>query len=318
MLRWLLTTLALLALTASEPPLDALVRGKWVRFFDTGHGADTATMCIPSRTPAALATEVAVLPERVTGLQAAGATAVVLDLDVALLQPMADDGRLDALASGGSLILPAGLAGVDSPQVRYGLRVQTRTPVGRMVLGLPADTDVPPLALQGLAIHQGAAPPQRTPTGWMVGGTVIATDGPLLQFMPYLIPFIHWTDRSTWPQAEGRVVSVGACRVDRDLTRYGRQPSTVAHGEWIETALAGQRPAKAPWLLDLGLSLLALGLAALGARLRGWIAAAATGMGVLALSLVLSLFGVWAALTPIALAAALGGALAPRAPSSPG
>lgn len=91
---------------------------------------------------------------------------------------------------------------------------------------------------------------------------------------------------------------VGACRLERELARFGRQPGTVAHSELIETVLAGQRPRQAPvWLdllLTLGTGLLAFGLrravprvgmvgpvvvgvlavgAALGAALGGWFVA---------------------------------------------
>lgn len=298
--------LALPALAASAfgpaNPLDALVRGKWVRFWDTGKGHDTATLCIPAEDAAGVSAHRGELPGRIRALHEAGARAVVIDLDLSQADP--SDGALAAAIAAGPTVVPAGDSApsfdTDAPAAS---RAQTRTPYGGLVLGVPASPDSgPPLAIAGLALSRGETPPETLQGRAIVADRIVAADGDLLPFMPYEIPFIHWEDAATWATAAGRIVFVGACRADRHLTRFGRQPGTVAHGELVETVLAGQRPRQAPPLVDLLLAMTTFGLgSAAGARLGP---SAAGGIGVLGLlvSLGISLAGVWAGLTPVALA----------------
>lgn len=298
--------LALPALVASVlgpgNPLDALVRGKWVRFWDTGIGGDTATLCIPAADLATVPSYRSGLAERVLGMHAAGARAVVLDLD--LSESHEDDAALASAISAGPTVVPSGASAPPfATRAVAASREQVRTPVGGMVLGLPAaPADGPPMAIAALALSRGEAAPEGLDGAAIVADRIVQPDQGALPFMPYLIPFVHWDDRSTWSTAEGRIVFVGACRGERDLTRYGRQPATVAHGELVETVLAEQRPRQAPPLIDLllGLSTFALGGVA-GQRFGavGPVGALCLGLGT---SLGLSLLGVWAGITPVVLA----------------
>lgn len=298
--------LALPALVAAAfspgNPVDALVRGKWVRYFDTGIGQDTATLCIPAQTMAEVPSYRAGLAERIRGMHAAGARAVVIDLDLSTAD--ASDRELAEAIAAGPTLLPAGdPAPTFTTRAPEASRAQTRTAVGDMVLGMPAaPPDGPPMAVAALALANGESSPDGLTGSAIVGDHIVTPDGDMLPFMPYLIPIIHWEDTATWATAEGRIVFVGACRAERDMTRYGRQPAVVAHGEMVETILADQHPRQGPPLVDLvlGLTTFAVGGVA-GQRIGSKGPAVAMALG-LATSLAISLMGVWTGLTPVVLA----------------
>jgi hypothetical protein len=292
-----------LASALVDDPVGSLVRGKWVRYWDTGTGEHTATMCLPARNGEELAAQVQELPSRVVGLREAGASVVVVDLDAELVRPLVDAG---ALPLEDWLVLPHGTA---SKNASEGSRVQHRGPVSGMAYGLPAHGESPPMALVAVARYRGVEEPVQTDHGWVVEELGHRADGLHHQFMPYLIPFAHWEQPETWAVGRDRIVSIGACRLDRDVTRYGRQPSSVAHGEWIETVLAGQDPREAPWWLDALAGLAVLGV---GSRWKGSRGAVSV-LGVASVLLV-SLSGMWMSLLPplVAAAACVGQAMSRR------
>jgi len=294
--------IGVLAAAWADNSVDALVRGKWVRHFDTGTGDQTATVCLPAHTSDELTPQIAGIPERIQGVQQAGATVVMLDMDPAVLQPLATEGHLQRLAEAGPIVVPTGLSGIAGSKLHEGDRAQTRQGVAQMAMGFPTATEHAPLAMVGLALHTGAPAPARAGQVWSVAGHPSTPVDDHHLFMPYLIPFVHWTDTATWAQAKGRIVTFGACRVDRDLTLYGRQPTAVAPGEWIETMLAHQDPSRVPWWVDALLGLAVLGGSAIPGKRRF------RGLGVVgvAVALGMSLAGWWMALTPVVLAAAFG------------
>lgn len=286
----------------ADNSVDALVRGKWVRHFDTGVGDQTATVCLPAYESSELGPQIEGIPERIAGVQRAGATVVMLDMSPELLQPLANEGHLQRLADSGPIVVPTGLTGIAGSKLHVGDRAQAAEGLAHMTMGFPTGTKDAPLALVGLALHLGVAPPARTGEVWSIADhhSTPADDHHL--FMPYLIPFVHWTDTATWAQAKGRIVTFGACRVDRDLTLYGRQPTAVAPGEWMETLLAHQDPKRVPWWVDALFAVAVLGGSAVPGKRR------IRGLGALGLAIALgmSLMGWWMALTPIVLAAGLG------------
>lgn len=281
----------LLAALSRHNPVDLVVLSKWVRHWQTGQGEQTATMCLSALTEAEVAAQRDGLPERVAALRELGASVVVVDLDLSEAHP--SDGALREQAARGPVIFgrepgqepfaePSGRADMDRS---WGLGLVRAAPAPREE----------PLSLVALEAHLGQ--PLELPAD------------ELIPFMPYLIPFLHWEDRSDWPLAEGRVVTIGACRPDRELTRYGRQPGPVAHGEVIETLLADQHPWETPWWLDLLLAGLFVVLGRL-ARFRGGpVLVAAGGLG---LALGVALLGIWPGISGLVLGALAGGLLPGR------
>jgi hypothetical protein len=275
-------------------PVDALVRGKWVRAVDTGKGAMTATLCIPAASHDELESFYAELPERIRALHAAGASVVALDLEL----PNPPAALLDA-ASAGKTVFPhspgAPPAGTDRASGTTGM---ARTWFLPMVLGVEARSALPaPLAIAALALHAGVAPVLDADGGARVGELRAAADGGSLNFMPFEVPFIHWSDRSTWEVARGRIVFVGACKADRDLTRFGRQPGVVAHSELIETMRVRRVVGQVPRVADVALALGVFGVAALSGRRWGrWAALGVGGLGVAA-AMAASLTGHWLGLS---------------------
>lgn len=281
----------LLGALSRHNPVDLVVLSKWVRHWQTGHGEQTATLCMSALTADEVAEQRAQVPERVAAMLARGASVVVVDLD--LSEPHPSDAALKELALGGRVIF-----GREPGQPALA------EPSGR------ADMD----RSWGLGVVRAAPPPREQPLSLValeahLGRPVELGEHDVIPFMPYLIPFLHWEDQGDWHLAEGRVVTLGACRPDRELTRYGRQPGPVAHGEVIETLLADQHPWETPWWLDL---LLAGGCLLLGrlARFRGGPVVVA--LGALGLALGVSLLGTWAGLSGLVLGALAGGRLAGR------
>lgn len=273
------------ALLGRHNPADALVMGKWVRFWQTGTGEQTATMCLPAQTPDEIASYRAGLPDRVRAMHAAGATVVAVDWD--LSSPHESDEALKQAARLGPTLFgrEGGQPAFAEPS---GSTEMDHTWILPMVLATgPQSTQ--PLSVAAYALHIGG--PARIPH-----------DDPVL-FMPYLLPFLHWEDQADWHLAEGRVVTIGPCKADRELTRYGRQPGPVAHGEVVETLLAGQFPWEAPGWLDALFAFLTFG-AAYMARFRG--GAALVGVVTVAASLGASLLGWWCGLSGLVLAALAG------------
>jgi hypothetical protein len=285
-------------------PVDTFLRSRFVRALDTGTGAHTATLCMSAETAQEVRAQRAELPDRVAALHAAGAAVVAIDLD--LTAPHPTDEALRAAAAGGPTVFgrPAH-AQPFSFERPSGVTDMTHTWFIPLNLGapLPVQGEVP-LAYEALALYENAPQPVVGGDGWHIGGLTVPADVAAMSFMPYLIPFVDWDDRSTWGPVEGRVVFVGACKPDRELTRYGRQPGPVAHGELLETALSGFAPRQAGGGLDIALALATLG-AGLGARRRlGRAGALAVGVAVVAAALGVALTGTWLGLSGLVLAAA--------------
>lgn len=271
-------------------PVDAIVRGKWVRAVDCGKGDLTATLCLPAATPAEVAALHAELPERVRGMHEAGALAVAIDLELTEV-----DAALAGAARGGRTIFATRADGTppstDFPSGTPGMATTWFYP---MVLGIQATVGEPrPLAIEALV--QATGQPHD-------GGPV---DGGSLNFMPYEVPFIHWTQRDTWSTAQGRIVFVGACKADRDLTRFGRQPGVVAHSELIETLRDQRVVAQVPRLLDVAFALATFGLAAWARRRAGRYPAALVGVLAFGLAMGVSVTGAWMGLSGPLLASLL-------------
>ena len=325
---WVLPPL-LVASLGWRNPVDGLVRGKWVRHWDTGKGEHTATLCVPAQEPSELPTYLAQLPEVVGALLEAGAAVVVLDLPLPTEKTAAAE--LIQVARDAAVVLryptEPGAADAFTRSAARGEGERAPQPVGhadmthswppREVLGAapPVEVDgrvIWPLALQAVAELEGVDGPQRDPaTGHIVlGGTRFEPTDDTFIFMPYEVPFLHWDRRDEWAQARGRIVTVGACKVDRELTRFGRQPGPVAHGELGETVYDDVFPTQLPALVDLLLALLTWGLAWLGAAVgparARWLLPLGVGvLGVLGLLLV-SLTGAWLGLSGVAVAALTG------------
>ncbi|MCB9779857.1 MAG: hypothetical protein H6742_14930 [Alphaproteobacteria bacterium] len=238
-------------------PVDALARGRFSRNFDAGDGYTAWTLCVPASSPDELPGFQAALPGVLHDLADAGVAAVGMDL------PLSADAELRAatLAAAERLHV-AWSVEHDPPAVAAHHRVASngmlRTPVGDLNLGakLPAGDGPWPLAVELLALHHGGDPPHRRDGALVIGAHRWEDPGHALPFMPYWVGFLDWDDPQSWGEhAAGDTVVIGACRLERELARFGRQPGTVAHSELIETILAGQRPRQAhPWL-DLLLTL---------------------------------------------------------------
>jgi hypothetical protein len=253
----------LVAAVGWRNPVDALARGKWVRHFDTVIGQETGTVCIPAETWDEVPQYAAELPEVVARLRGVGASVVGIDLPDEHL----DEPALRAAAGDMPLVLP----GDAHTQMR-------RSWAPELALG-PMRKDVLPMSFVVWEAHTG------TEHEW------VGHDDHAL-FMPVLIPFHHWDRRDEWTAAEGDMVFIGACRADRELTRYGRQPAVVAHGEMVETLIEGRFPRYTPLSVDLLLALLTtLGVAL--ARRRHIAAAIGVGAGMLAMVMLLSLTLTW-------------------------
>ena len=273
------------ALLGRHNPLDALVRGTWVHFWQTGTGEQTVTMCLPAQTPDELVGHRAELPDRVRAMHAAGATVVAIDWDLSVADP-SDDALREAAKAGPTLFGREGEAlAFAEPSGTTEMDHAWLLPL--VLAARPAAEQ--PLGVAAFALHTGG--PARIPH-----------DDPVL-FMPYRIPTLHWDDQADWHLAKGRVVTIGACHTDRELTRYGPQPGPVTHGEVVETLLAGRFPWEAPAGLDVLFAWLAFG-AAYMARFRG--GAALVGVLAVAGSLGASLFGWWLGLSGLALGALAG------------
>lgn len=275
-------------------PLDAIVRGKWVRAMDCGKGDVTATLCIPADTPAQLADFRAELPERVRGMHEAGASVVALDLELA----EADPALLEAVRAGRTVFGTRADGTAVTTDFPSGNREMARTLFVPMVLGVLATADVPhALGVVALAIHRGQPHAARPDGSVDLGDLAVRADGSSLNFMPYEVPFIHWSQRDTWSTAKDRIVFVGACKADRDLTRFGRQPGVVAHSELIETILDQRRVAHVPRAVDTTYALVILTLATWARRRAGRYPALLVGALGFVLAMGVSLTGAWMGLS---------------------
>ncbi len=296
----LVIPVVLVAALAWRNPVDMLIRGKWVRHFDTGKGEATSTLCIPAESPAEIDGFRGDLPARVRAMHEAGATVVAIDLD--LSAPHASDAALrDAAATGKTLF--ARSAGASAFAEPSGLREMESTWFLPMVLGavVASDTGVP-LAAAALAAHLGTEATPQAGGSARIGDFLAYADGHLMPFMPYEVPFIHWTDTATWSTAKGRIVFVGACKADRELTRFGRQPGAVAHGELVETWRDARRPKQAHELVDVGVAMFVYA-AGLLARIRAGLGgAAAVGAVAILTSLGVALTGYWPGLSGLLVA----------------
>lgn len=300
----MLAPVAVLVAAALGPlnPVDTIARSKFVRAFQTRQGEAAATVCLPAERPDQLAAQVADLPRVLRALEAAGARAVVYDLPVL---PTAEQGRTS---------LPVVVNAKGAPTYSG---VQVTGDVGKefssglpVLLGMTASEQA--LAVVALGIHRGEKSLSQGETVGAIGGAFVGDQqfpiyGTML-FMPYLIPFLHWDKVDTWEGVAGRTVFIGACRVDKELTRYGRQPGTVAHGELFETLRDGVIIRPLPVVFDGALALAVYGAARAARSLsRRWARLAAVGIGIPAVAAILavSLHGVWLGLTGIFVATVL-------------
>ena len=283
-------------------PVDTFVRSRWVRAVQTQNGEATATLCMSARTPEEVRQQRAELPDRVAALHAAGAAVLAVDLD--LTEPHDSDDALRAAAGAGPTVFGrSATAPPFSDAHRHGVTDMEKTWFLPLTLGAPLPhTGHVPLALEALAHYEGAPPPVAGPEGWHVGDRLVRSDIAAMSFMPYLIPFLDWNDRSTWEGVKGRVVFVGACRPDRELTRYGRQPGPVAHGELLETALSGFAPRQVSGALDVVLALATLGAGLVGRRRFGPQCGLIVGAVAVGAALLLALTWLWLGLSGLLLA----------------
>lgn len=284
-------------------PVDTFVRSRWVQAMDAGAGEATATLCMSASTPAEAVEQRAELTERITALHAAGAAVVAIDLDLSTPHPT--DEALRAAAGAGPTVFGRSMwTQPFSHEHRSGVTDMEHTWLVPMNVGAPLPTPgEAPLAFEALALLEGAGPPVASGDGWKVGSRTIPPDVAAMSFMPYRIPTLDWDDRSTWATAEGRAVFVGACALDRELTRYGDQPGAAAHGALLETARSGFFPRQANGGIDVALALATLG-AGIGARRRfGRGGALAVGGAVVAGAMLVALTGTWLGLSGLVLAA---------------
>ena len=273
-------------------PLDALARGKWVRFFDTLTSQQTGTVCLPAQSWEEVPAYAEELPSVVARLAEVGVAAIGVDLPEEHL----DVPALRAAAGATPLVLP----GDAHLEMRRSWR--PRMNLGPVLEGTPLS----------LAVYRAATGLEPELPG----------QGDHLLFSPVLIPFHHWDRREEWTAAEGHMVFVGACRADRELTRYGRQPAVVAHGEVVETLLDGALPRYAPLPVDLLLALAAF-VGAWRARRRHALLAVSVGGLALGAVMAASLTGTWFGWSGVvvgALCGALVRDLSPRSthPAGPG
>jgi hypothetical protein len=294
-LRWLLRGAPLaIALLGPWNTADELLRGKWVRFWDTQIAEHTATLCLSAQTEAELPAQLEALPGKLELLEQAGASVIGVDLE-------RFGGPSEVRVSGGAF--PA-----------HAEMVHSRLPAA--VLGSRGPIDgVWPMSLHALALLEESPAPEALGEGWVMGPHRLEPAGEPVLFMPVLIPFVHWDRPEEWAEVvEGKVVFVGACKLDRELTHYGRQPGPVAHGEILETLHSGFWLFRVPRAVDV-LVALAFGALALvlGRRFPARAPLVGLGVAVVAVFAVLgvALSGLWMGLSGAALAA-LGWGLAER------
>lgn len=267
LVRWtLLLAPLVVALLGWRNGFDAVLRGKWVRHWGTEKGEHTATLCLPAQDLDEVAAQIDQLPGKLEALKEVGATVVAVDLS----------------AFGGPSTV--------GTEAAHGHMRRSWFPRAALAAEGPVD-GVWPLALKALADFEGAAPRS-------VGHEGV--------FMPYEVPFLHWDRPEEWGIAQGRIVFVGACALDRELTRFGRQPGPVAHSELVETLVDGVRPHQ-PWAIwDLLVAAL-VGLACAGARRlvprAGMVLPALLGAAAVLALLVVAQQGLWLGLSGAALAA---------------
>lgn len=205
-------------------PVDAFARSRWVRAVATGTGAATATLCMTATTPDAVEAERAELPARVAALHAAGASVVAIDLDLSVPHPSDDDLRA-AATLGPTVFGHAPGRTPFSSAHRSGVSEMVRTPLFSLAMGAPRPAPGPaPLALEALALHEGAPPPSADGDAWRVGTRRVVADRAAVSFLPYLIPFLHWNDPTTWGVVSGRVVVVGAVGPTASSPATGASP----------------------------------------------------------------------------------------------
>jgi hypothetical protein len=309
-MRWVALLVAMgVAALGWRNPVDAIVRGKWVRYMDTRSGEATATMCLPAATPAEVPSHRAELPERVRALHAAGATVVAIDLDLSTPHP--SDADLRAAAGLGPTLFTR--HGDNPPFVEPSARREMVTTwFVPMVLGAAVpEAPAQPLALAALALHARATPSAAEGGAVTVGPLTVAADAHTYQFHPYEVPFIHWTESETWKTAAGRIVFVGACKADRNLTRYGRQPAPVAHAELVETWRDARHPVQGPVLLDIALAAATFGLAWVAGSKSRWLGPAVVGAGAFGASMGVALTDLWIGVSGLVVSA-IGAALTRR------
>lgn len=295
--------LVMAGLVGPHNPIDTIGRAKFVRAIQTREGEAAATVCLPADTEDQVAGYLEDLPRVLRELERQGARALVYDLTQL---PSEAQGRTTL-----PVVVTGGVAAPTYSTVQVAARGDKVRSVGvPVVLGVHASGL--PVAVAALGLHRGeVAALVEEPVGaqaalevgdqqWPVFGTLL--------FMPYLIPFLHWEHTETWEGVVGRTVFIGACRLDRELTRYGRQPGTVAHGELFETLRDAVIVRPLHWSLDPLLALGVYGLAA-GARAtfpaRARWAVVAVGGAAIAVVLALSLHGVWLSLTGVVFAVGL-------------
>ncbi len=302
----LITTFSLSALaaaalgaTAHWNPADVIARGKFVRAFQTRKGEAAATLCLPATNEGERAAQLAELPEVVADLERAGARVVVLDVPAEELP--------STVFSATALPLVVGAANDGShPPMPAGVRVGHRgtADIGpaAVVMGVPAtahEASLAPLAAEALALHRGVFPPRYDHDQLVIGDQAWpVADGPHT-FMPYEIPFLDWGHPATWTNAPGRTVFVGACRMDRDLTRFGRQPGTVAHAEQFETLRDGLAPRDAGRSVDAGVALASTVAAAAARRWHARLGPLLVGAAVVGLLGWAQLGGLWVSVSGV-------------------
>lgn len=280
--------LFLLAWTWAHNPVDQLTVGKWVRHWQTGTGTHTATLCLSAETQAEVPAQRAELPSAISALTAAGAVAIGIDL------PDPSDAEAAAVrAAAGSV-----------PVIWEGAVTKMERGLLDMSVGMKGQRSKRwPLSLETLAARDGGEVQWR-PDAHLVAGRQVPAEEPFA-YMPYLVPFLNWDDRSTWAEvAKGRIVFVGACKPDRELTRYGRQPGPVAHSELVETVLDGTFPWRAPkWLSLAVLVPFIFSGAYLRIRLkrRSYVGEAAISLMGMAFVLGCALGGIWMGFTGLVL-----------------
>ncbi len=170
---------------------------------------------------------------------------------------------------------------------------------------MPIDAAVPPLAAVALAQHRGSPIASYQGGQLHIGDQAWPARGDTHVFMPYLIPFFDWDKRPAWSGVAGRTVFLGACRLDRDLTRFGRQPGVVAHGEMFETLRDGADPVDASAATDGFLALVTTGLAAASRRWHVRAGPALVGVAVVLLVAWAQLHGLWLGLSGVVVGAGI-------------
>lgn len=280
-------------------PVDVIARGKFVRNYQTLKGEVAGTVCLPAATEADRATQLAALPTLMADLERAGARAVALDVDAAAIPPATfTASALPIAVIGGTTASAAGAPAA-------GHRDFVTAGPADVVMSAPASAGgVPPLGAVALGLHR-AATVRAGGAQLDIGDQGWAAHGGVHPFMPYEIPFFDWDDRSDWSGVAGRTIFVGACRLDRHLTRFGRQPAVVAHGELLETLRDGVVPREGSRAGDAVLGALSALAALAAARTSprvGPLLVAVVGVGLVGAA---QLSGLWIGLTGVLVGALL-------------